>query len=193
MERMQDVNDDNPKTIERKRIGHARAQWMVAKASGMPADAADEWLAENVAGGAVEAWHHGAPGGYTNGEDLVLTFEPCRYVPDGADERSYLKHLEFVVADLEHEIARDFLAKPDPEAAMELESAPDHEAQCSAWLAEQMRKSPECSPRSKGEWLAEAREKFPGLSGRAFEDRAWPAAIRETGAKWGQPGRKSAR
>lgn len=65
----------------------------------------------------------------------------------------------------------------------------DLEARCRTWLSEAMRRSPERSPMKKSRWLSEAQQLFHGLAKRAF-DRAWPAAIRDTGAKWDRSGRK---
>jgi hypothetical protein len=53
------------------------------------------------------------------------------------------------------------------------------EARCREYLATQMRRSSDRAPKSKRDFLAEAR--FPGLSKRGFE-RAWADAIKLTGA-----------
>ncbi|WP_417464318.1 hypothetical protein [Kordiimonas sp.] len=60
---------------------------------------------------------------------------------------------------------------------------------CRKWLVEEMRKSPAYNGTPKITWKANAQSRFAGLSGRQF-DAAWNSAIVETGANWGQAGRK---
>jgi hypothetical protein len=59
---------------------------------------------------------------------------------------------------------------------------------CQRWLEEEMRKSPHRSPKPRKEFQTEAMQKWPGLSGRKFNN-PWDAAIPPTGAKWNQAGR----
>lgn len=61
------------------------------------------------------------------------------------------------------------------------------ETKCKAWLTGKMRASPKVRPKSKINFRTEAQKQFRWLRGRAFE-RAWRAAIRETGADWSRPG-----
>jgi hypothetical protein len=63
--------------------------------------------------------------------------------------------------------------------------------ECRRWLANEMNAAPD-RPRPKSQVLAEAKKRFAKLSGRGFE-RAWQAAISETGAeKWSKAGPRSA-
>ena len=60
---------------------------------------------------------------------------------------------------------------------------------CQRWLADEMRKSPHKRPRQREDFYREAVERFSGLGKRAF-DRAWSAAIADTGAHpWSASGR----
>jgi hypothetical protein len=62
------------------------------------------------------------------------------------------------------------------------------ERECQKWLSGLMRERP--NPMTRAQYKAEAREKF-GVGTRA-SDRAWHAAIEETGSDWNKPGpRKS--
>lgn len=69
----------------------------------------------------------------------------------------------------------------------------DPESLCLKWLEGEMRKSPERSPKAKRDWQTDAQQLFPGLSGRCFEDRVWPRALKKAGASWDRPGPKSSR
>lgn len=60
------------------------------------------------------------------------------------------------------------------------------ERDCQAWLADQVRASPDVRPKPRADFEAEARRRFPGLSGRAFE-RAWAAETK--GMAWTDGGR----
>jgi len=62
----------------------------------------------------------------------------------------------------------------------------DREDLCRKWLASKMRSSPTDKQKTKAQWLREADTKF-SVSQREF-DRAWSAAIEETGANWALPG-----
>jgi hypothetical protein len=69
----------------------------------------------------------------------------------------------------------------------------DREDLCRKWLASKMRSSLTDKQKAKPQWLEEANTKF-GVSQREF-NRAWSAAIEETGANWASPGapKKSSR
>lgn len=70
----------------------------------------------------------------------------------------------------------------------------DPESQCKSWLIKEMQKSPTDPPMPRGDYEAQAKEKF-GV-GRVIFDRAWRAALNETGSEWTKPGprpRKSQR
>jgi hypothetical protein len=59
---------------------------------------------------------------------------------------------------------------------------------CSKWLMEEMRKSPKTKLGTKVGWRTKAKQKWPAVSGRAFDD-IWRQAIKGSGAKvWGDPG-----
>jgi hypothetical protein len=63
------------------------------------------------------------------------------------------------------------------------------ETRCQGYLAAEMRRTRNRSPKPKGDFLADCRARFPGLSERGFE-RAWASAIKQTGAvNWGKGGR----
>jgi len=62
----------------------------------------------------------------------------------------------------------------------------DREDLCRKWLASKMRSSLTDKQRAKAQWFKEANTKF-GVSQREF-NRAWSAAIEETGANWASPG-----
>ena len=62
----------------------------------------------------------------------------------------------------------------------------DREDLCRKWLASKMRSSPTDKQKTKAQWFSEANIKL-GVSQREF-NRAWSAAIRETGANWASPG-----
>lgn len=63
------------------------------------------------------------------------------------------------------------------------------ETACEKWLADMMSKSPKRPTASRKALLAQAQDRWEGLSENGF-DRARAAAIKETGAEaWGKPGR----
>ena len=62
----------------------------------------------------------------------------------------------------------------------------DREGLCRRWLASKMRSSPTDKQKTKAQWFSEANTKL-GVSRREF-NRAWSAAIEETGANWASPG-----
>lgn len=63
------------------------------------------------------------------------------------------------------------------------------ERDCEKWLFDQMIASPLERPKSKLEFKEEALKRFPGLSGRGFDDRVWGRAIEASRAfKWSDPG-----
>jgi hypothetical protein len=62
----------------------------------------------------------------------------------------------------------------------------DREDLCRKWLASKMRSSLTDKQKAKAQWLREANTKL-GVSQREF-NRAWSAAIEETGANWASPG-----
>ena len=63
-------------------------------------------------------------------------------------------------------------------------------ARCQEYLLTEMKRSPDRSPKSKSDLLADCQARFPGLSERGFE-RARANAIRQTGAVgWGKAGRR---
>jgi hypothetical protein len=62
----------------------------------------------------------------------------------------------------------------------------DREDLCRKWLASKMRSSLTNKHKTKTQWFREAKIKF-GVSQREF-NRAWSAAIEETGANWASPG-----
>jgi len=62
----------------------------------------------------------------------------------------------------------------------------DREGLCRKWLASKMRSSLTNKHKTKTQWFREAKIKF-GVSQREF-NRAWSAAIEETGANWASPG-----
>ncbi len=65
------------------------------------------------------------------------------------------------------------------------------QTECWRWLSGEMRAARD-RPRPKSQVEAEAKKRFPKLSGRGFE-RAWRDAISETGAqKWSKSGPRSA-
>jgi hypothetical protein len=70
------------------------------------------------------------------------------------------------------------------------------ERKCLRWLSENMRTSLESSDKSKMDWYRNACELFPRIGKKQAEtpsrpfNRAWDGAIKVTGAKWGEPGRK---
>jgi hypothetical protein len=77
-----------------------------------------------------------------------------------------------------------------PAALDDFKATAAAENRCFRWLIEEMRKSPDSSPKSREDFLVEAKTKFRGLSDRAFE-RAWKNAINQTGAEaWSKPGRR---
>jgi hypothetical protein len=62
-------------------------------------------------------------------------------------------------------------------------------ARCQEYLLTEMKRSPDRSPKSKSDLLADCQARFPGLSERGFE-RARANAIRQTGAVgWGKKSR----
>ena len=61
------------------------------------------------------------------------------------------------------------------------------ERRCYGYLVEQMRASPNRSPRTKAEFDDDCRARFL-VKANSFE-YCWREAIRVTGAHWGQPGR----
>jgi len=64
------------------------------------------------------------------------------------------------------------------------------EIKCREWL-EQLMGGGGSSEKPKSAYLAEAQQKFPGLSQRSF-GTAWKQAISNTGnSQWSKPGRKS--
>jgi hypothetical protein len=81
---------------------------------------------------------------------------------------------------------------PDP-AVLKVPSDTAHpttagaERRCQRWLVELMKEN---SPQAKSEIFSKALSQFPNISKRGFE-RAWTAAIEETGAvAWRAPGRR---
>jgi len=62
----------------------------------------------------------------------------------------------------------------------------DREDLCRKWLASKMRSSLTDKQKTKPQWFSEANTKL-GVSQREF-NRAWSAAIEETGANWASPG-----
>jgi hypothetical protein len=62
----------------------------------------------------------------------------------------------------------------------------DREDLCRKWLASKMRSSLTNKQKTKTQWFREAKTKL-GVSQREF-NRAWSAAIEETGANWASPG-----
>ncbi len=64
------------------------------------------------------------------------------------------------------------------------------ETRCQKYLLTEMKRSPDRSPNSKSDLLADCQTRFPGISKRGFE-RAWVNAIKQTGAVgWGKAGRR---
>jgi hypothetical protein len=156
----------------------------VAEASGLPWPAARSSLFHAVnsrstyalcairPGLAPSVWFMGAPG-----RPRLIAPAPPETVVDPLS--------------LEAWIASELVPEP---AVVDSEAAADLEGRCRAWLVDEMRKSPEPTDKRKVDWLSEAKRLFPGLSGNAFRDRVWPAAIRATDSKWGKAGRpKSSR
>ena len=63
-------------------------------------------------------------------------------------------------------------------------------ARCQKYLLTEMKRSPDRSPKSRSDLLADCQARFPGLSKRGFA-RARANAIRQTGAVgWGKVGRR---
>jgi len=62
----------------------------------------------------------------------------------------------------------------------------DREDLCRKWLASKMRSSLTDKQKTKAQWFREAKTKL-SVSQREF-NRAWSAAIKETGANWASPG-----
>jgi hypothetical protein len=62
----------------------------------------------------------------------------------------------------------------------------DREDLCRKWLASKMRSSLTDKQKNKAQWFSEANTKL-SVSQREF-NRAWSAAIKETGANWASPG-----
>jgi hypothetical protein len=63
-------------------------------------------------------------------------------------------------------------------------------ARCQNYLLIEMKRSPDRSPKSKSDLLADCQARFPGLSERGYE-RARAHAIRQTGAVgWRKAGRR---
>jgi hypothetical protein len=67
-----------------------------------------------------------------------------------------------------------------------LSSSAKAEAECRGWLRSLAKKSPDRKPKSKAELQREAKERWPQLSGGAF-DRCWQYVI-DKGAQWDAPG-----
>jgi hypothetical protein len=63
------------------------------------------------------------------------------------------------------------------------------ETDCRGYLLQLMKDTPYSSPKPKDDIWADCRNKFPGLSRRAF-DRQWSISISETGASWNSQGRR---
>jgi hypothetical protein len=114
-----------------------------------------------------------------NGLIHTLTFRPS-----GSIDEQPLKDLRFKSV----EVRRHW---PGAEPASSPPTTVAAQTECRRWLSSEMRASP-ARPRPKSQVLAEAKKRFPNLSKRSF-DRAWTAAITETGAeKWSKAGPRSA-
>jgi hypothetical protein len=86
-------------------------------------------------------------------------------------------------------VDREFLRRLIDNEAQPAPSTIRAESGCRKWLEEEMQLSPDRQPRSKPDFRAEAKKKFPGLLNRQF-DRAWATAIGTTDCQWGKPGRR---
>jgi hypothetical protein len=73
------------------------------------------------------------------------------------------------------------VTKADRAKPKRIETKASSEKQCKAWLEAEMAASPDGPRQLRPGWLKEAKERWPDLSGRAF-DRLWAASILKTGA-----------
>jgi hypothetical protein len=73
------------------------------------------------------------------------------------------------------------VTKADRAKPKRVETKASSERRCKAWLEAEMAASPGGPRQLRPGWLKEAKERWPDLSGRAF-DRLWAASILKTGA-----------
>ncbi len=115
------------------------------------------------------------------------------------DSEPGLEDCLFSVTDAEQLQAEFGVEPPDNGASMSEPAGTDTvshsglisaEVKCREWL-EQLMDGGGSSEKPKPDYLAEAQQKFPGLSQRSF-GTAWKQAISNTGnSEWSKPGRKS--